>query len=60
MDENDDRDPTVNGSAVITTFGENILMTICEVPNADKAKPNMARLFVRDPMGRFAWNFGIL
>lgn len=60
MDENDDRDPTANGTAVITTFGDNILMTICEVPNSDKSKPNLARLFVRDPMGRFAWNFEIV
>lgn len=59
IDEADDRDPIVNGSAVFTTYGENMLISICEVPNADKAKPNLARFFVRDPMGRYAWNFGI-
>jgi hypothetical protein len=61
IDESDDRDPTVNGTAVFTTFGENMLISICEVPNPDKTKPaNLARLFVRDPMGRYAWNFDIL
>jgi hypothetical protein len=60
IDETDDRDPTVNGTAVFTTFGENMLITFCEVPNSDKSKPNLARLLVRDPMGRFAWNLGII
>ncbi len=59
IEEADDRDPIANGTAVFTTFGENMLLTICEVPNIDKSKPNMARLFARDPMGRFAWNFDI-
>eukprot|EP00026_Physarum_polycephalum_P004056 Phypoly_transcript_04073.p1 GENE.Phypoly_transcript_04073~~Phypoly_transcript_04073.p1 ORF type:complete len:401 (+),score=81.70 Phypoly_transcript_04073:88-1290(+) len=60
MDETDDHDPSVNGTAVFTTFGENMLITFMEVSNPDKSKPNLARILVRDPMGRFAWNLDIV
>lgn len=61
LDELDDRDPAINGTPVFTTFGDNMLISICEVPNPDKTKPaNLTRLFVRDPMGRYAWNFEIV